>query len=79
MSKGVAALSMDKKFIQGRQRQVCLKLLYTLVLNIDNALAFKKVSYPKHYQIEVTGITFLLMETNLSHLNVLLTQLLEYS
>lgn len=23
MSKGVAALSMDKKFIQGRQRQVC--------------------------------------------------------
>lgn len=23
MSKGVAALSMDKKFIQSRQRQVC--------------------------------------------------------
>lgn len=26
MSKGVAALSMDKKFIQSRQRQVCIKL-----------------------------------------------------
>ena len=25
MSKGVAALSMDKKFIQSRQRQVCHK------------------------------------------------------
>lgn len=25
MSKGVAALSMDKKFIQSRQRQVCVK------------------------------------------------------
>lgn len=25
MSKGMAALSMDKKFIQGRQRQVGLK------------------------------------------------------
>lgn len=26
MSKGVAALSMDKKFIQGRQRQVSYKI-----------------------------------------------------
>lgn len=26
MSKGVAALSMDKKFIQNRQRQVCYEL-----------------------------------------------------
>lgn len=24
MSKGIAALSMDKKFIQSRQRQVCI-------------------------------------------------------
>lgn len=27
MSKGVAALSMDKKFIQSRQKQVCLKVI----------------------------------------------------
>ena len=28
MSKGMAALSMDKKFIQSRQRQVCLLVLF---------------------------------------------------
>ena len=27
MSKGVAALSMDKKFIQSRQRQVCKNII----------------------------------------------------
>lgn len=37
MSKGVAALSMDKKFIQSRQRQVCQKYfnlvkVFTLML-----------------------------------------------
>ena len=32
MSKGVAALSMDKKFIQSRQRQVCYKILISLLL-----------------------------------------------
>lgn len=30
MSKGVAALSMDKKFIQSRQRQVCYKIMISM-------------------------------------------------
>lgn len=34
MSKGVAALSMDKKFIQSRQRQVCCIYLWYLVSEV---------------------------------------------
>lgn len=37
MSKGVAALSMDKKFIQSRQKQVCqsfnIRVVYTLYIS----------------------------------------------
>ncbi|KAI8003432.1 hypothetical protein LOK49_LG08G00352 [Camellia lanceoleosa] len=42
MSKGAAALSMDKKFIQSRQRQVSLKLIYALsfCINVVNWLLF---------------------------------------
>lgn len=32
MSKGVAALSMDKKFIQSRRRQVCFKLAAIILM-----------------------------------------------
>lgn len=34
MSKGVAALSMDKKFIQSRQKQVCKK--YFILVNLSD-------------------------------------------
>lgn len=40
MSKGVAALSMDKKFIQSRQRQVC----YKLVLFFKSFAAYRSLS-----------------------------------
>jgi hypothetical protein len=36
MSKGVAALSMDKKFIQSRQRQVLSSLFFSSALNFDS-------------------------------------------
>lgn len=36
MSKGVAALSMDKKFIQSRQRQVCCHILNIAVRYSDS-------------------------------------------
>ena len=35
MSKGVAALSMDKKFIQNRQRQVCHNISLRLIFHVD--------------------------------------------
>lgn len=37
MSKGVAALSMDKKFIQSRQRQVCYKIVI-LIFSLRSSL-----------------------------------------
>lgn len=45
MSKGVAALSMDKKFIQSRQRQVLSRLFFfSCSLNLDNVLPTKPKS-----------------------------------
>lgn len=35
MSKGAAAISMDKKFIQSRQRQVCMIYVHVICLVLE--------------------------------------------